>query len=245
MQRVAVVGAGVMGSQIAQVFAVNGLAVAMHDVTTSALERGMDRIVDGPFGVRAGIARDKIDGTLDEVLARIEPVVDLQAACASAQLVVEAVPEDLSLKMAVFRSLDEVASPGTILTSNTAGLSITALAHSTLRPHLVLGWHWSQPCSVMRMAEIITHESTDAATTEAVAALARRCAKNPVIIRDQPQVWGFVANRIQMKIREEAAKIVAEGVATEDQVDAIMRDGFRWPAGPFELLKGRSGAESG
>lgn len=138
----------------------------------------------------------------------------------------------------MFRQLDALCPEHTILTSNTAGLSLAALAAATDRPEKVLGWHWFQPCAVMRLAEIIVHDETSDAACDAVVAAAEQCNKNPVVVKDQQMVWGFVGNRINRAVRIEAARIVAEGLATEDQVDAIMKDGFRWPMGPFEMQRG-------
>jgi 3-hydroxyacyl-CoA dehydrogenase len=152
--------------------------------------------------------------------------------------VIEAVPEQMDVKVKVFRTLDIVARPDTILASNTAGLSITALAHATARPELVLGWHWAAPCAVMKLAEIAVHRDTSRETVDAVVAAAARCGKNPQVINDQPLVWGFVANRIMLQARREARRVVAEGIATPEQVDAIMKDCFRWPVGPFEGMGG-------
>jgi 3-hydroxybutyryl-CoA dehydrogenase len=155
-------------------------------------------------------------------------------------MVTEAVPENLGLKMDVFRAIDELTPPRTILTSNTAGLPITSLAYATRRPECVMGWHWFQPCSVMALAELIVHPGTDSNVCEAVVRAAQRAGKRPQVVKDQPFKWGFVANRISMAARREAVKIVEEGLATKEQVDAIMRDGYRWPVGPFELMGGEA-----
>jgi 3-hydroxybutyryl-CoA dehydrogenase len=221
---VAVIGAGVMGSGIAQVIATAGLAVRLYDTDALQVPRAMQIIEHGRFGLRRAVARDKLTpGQADAALARIRPAATLAEAVGSAGLVI-----------------DDLAPPAAILASNTAGLPITALAWATRRPGQVIGWHWAQPCPVMRMAEIIRAPSTTDATVAAVSDLAVLCGKNPVVVQDQPEVWGFVANRINRAVRVEAARVVAEGVATEDQVDTIMKDCFRWPMGPFEMQRPNS-----
>jgi 3-hydroxyacyl-CoA dehydrogenase len=167
--------------------------------------------------------------------ARIRPVSDLAAACAGTDVVVEAVPEDLGLKMRVFRDLDDACPSSTVLTSNSGGLPIVALAQVTRRPAQVLGWHWAQPAPVMRLAELVVHDDVDASAVALVSDLAARCGKNPVVVRDQPEAWGYVANRIQAATRREAQRIVDEGVASPEQVDQLVKDCFRWPMGPLEM----------
>ena len=239
IRTVGVIGAGVMGSQISQVVAGGGCKVYLYDIIEGQLEAAMQRIEHGRFGLRAGVARGKLtEAELHATLERIVPVTELEAACAEADLIVEAVPEDIKLKIRVFRHLDSICAPHTLLTSNTSGLSVAALAAATDRPELVLGWHWFQPCAVMKLTEVVLHDETSEAARDAVVALSERSGKNPVVILDQQRSWGFVGNRINRQVRLEAARIVAEGIATEEQVDTIMRDGFRWPMGPFEMQGG-------
>ncbi len=231
---VAVIGAGTMGAQIAQVYAVSGYTVRLHDVRAAALPAALERIEHHRFGLRRGVERGKLtEAEADAAFERIVVTTDLAAACAGADMAIEAVFEDLLLKMQVVRELDRLIPDHAIITSNTAGLPITALAYATRRPERVLGWHWFQPCAVMRLAEIVVHPETSDAARETIVAMARRCGKNPQVVKDHPFAWGFVGNRINVRVREEARKIVAEGIATEDQVDAIMCDGFNWPMGPF------------
>lgn len=244
IRTVTIVGTGIMGSQIAQVIATGGFDVYMYDTSETQLNAAMDRIRNDRFGLAGSVQRGKITAEqMEEVLARIHPTRDLAQACANTDLVIEAVPEDIKLKIRVFRQLDELCPPGAILASNTAGLSVAALAAATDRPEQVLGWHWFQPCVVMKLAEIIAHDETSDDTIATIVAAAEQVGKNPVVVKDNQMDWGFVGNRINRAVRLEAARIVAEGLATEEQVDTIMRDGFRWPMGPFEMRKGmRSGS---
>jgi 3-hydroxybutyryl-CoA dehydrogenase len=233
---VAVVGAGLMGSGIAQVLATSGCSVVLQDLREAQLEGSLRRIEDGRFGLRSAVSRNKIEAAeVGQILGRISTTTDLATACAAVDLVVEAVPEDLGLKMQVFRELDRLAPPTAVLTSNSGGLPIVALAEVTQRPQQVLGWHWAQPAPVMKLAELVVHASVSDEAIRVVSDLARACDKNPIVVRDQPMAWGYVANRIHAAARREAARVVEEGIASPDDVDALVRDCFRWPMGPFEM----------
>lgn len=235
---VAVIGAGIMGTGIAQSLALAGCRVRLNDVSEDRLRASRDTIENGRFGMRRGVERGKLSTeAADAALARISSTVSLEEACAGIDLAVEAVPEDLTLKCEIFRRLDSAAPANAILTSNAAGLPITALAWATQRPERVLGWHWAQPVAVIRLAELVAHPRTAQDAIAYVSELARRCGKNPVVVKDQPDNWGYVANRINRAVRLEARRVVEEGVASEDQVDEIMRDCFRWPMGPFEMQR--------
>ncbi|GAA3124879.1 3-hydroxyacyl-CoA dehydrogenase family protein [Streptosporangium carneum] len=233
---IAVTGGGVMGAQIAQVFATHGHTVRVHDLTEDRLAAARERILDGRFGLRASVARGKISEEASRgAQDRLTYVTDLAAACDGVDLVQEAVPEDMGLKVRVFRELDRVSPPGAVLLSNTAGLSVAALAYATDRPGQVFGWHWFQPCAAMRCAELVVHDAVTPEAHRLTVEVAESCGRRVVTVNDQPLAWGFVANRINAAVRREADMIVAEGVATPEQVDAIMKDALRWPMGPFEM----------
>jgi 3-hydroxybutyryl-CoA dehydrogenase len=125
-----------------------------------------------------------------------------------------------------------------VLASNTSGFPITAMAAATDRPDLVIGWHWASPAPVMRLAEIVRTRGTADTTVETVVAIAAACGKNPVVVNDAPTAWGFVANRVYFAMIAEANRVVADGVASQDDVDQLMMDCFRWPTGPFGMVKG-------
>ena len=143
---------------------------------------------------------------------------------AATDLVIEAVPERLELKIRVFRDLDRLAPPATILASNTSGLPIAALAASTDRPDRVIGWHWASPAPVMKLAEIVVTPETSDATVAIVTDAATRCGKHPVVVKDNPMQWGFVANRVYFAMVREAQRVVDEGIATRAEVDQLMMD---------------------
>jgi 3-hydroxyacyl-CoA dehydrogenase len=242
IERVGVVGAGVMGAGIAQALAVAGVDVVVQDIDERALGRVREHMRSGRFGLLRAVELGRLDEPLARAaLDRVRVTTDVAEAAAT-DLVVEAVPEDLPLKTQVFRRLDRLAPPETILASNTSGFPISGLAAATDRPERVIGWHWASPAAIMRLAEIVRHDRTDADVVEAVVGLARACGKNPVVVRDKPDVWGFVANRVYRATIREAERVVADGVATPDEVDQLMCDCFNWPVGPLAL---RAQAHSG
>ena len=238
VERIGVLGAGVMGAGIAQVCATAGFEVVVYDIDAAALVAGREHATTGRYGLDSGVERAKLTrSAADTARARMTFTEDF-ASAAHTDLVIEAVPERLDLKIRVFRDLDAAAPPSTILCSNSSGFPIQALAAATDRPELVVGWHWASPAPVMKMAEIVRTRDTSDATVEAVRSAATRCGKHPVVVQDTPMAWGYVANRIYFAMVSEAQKVVNEGIATADDVDQLMTDCYRWPAGPFGMVKG-------
>ena len=219
--RVRVVGVGVMGSGIAQVMAVAGHEVVGYDISSEVLDRARHDVELGRFGVRRGVERGK-----------------LSSEAAAADLVIEAVPERLDLKITVFRDLDRHCAPHTILASNSSGFPIAALAAATDRPDRVVGWHWASPPPVMKLAEIVRAPSTSDDTINMVVELARSAGKNPIVVKDAPMSWGYVANRIYGSMMREAVRVADEGIASREDIDQIMVDCFGWPIGPFGMTRG-------
>ncbi len=234
---VGVIGAGVMGAGIARVFAVGGDRVVLVDVADAVLDRARTTIRSGRFGLEGATERGLLDEPVDTVEARISFASDLDAV-AACDLVIEAVPEDLDVKTSLFRGLDARCGPDTILASNSSGLPIAAMAAATGRPDRVIGWHWASPAQVMAFAEIVVTEQTSEATTATVVAAADRLGKHPIVVRDHPETWGYVANRIYMAAMREAQAVVADGVAAEADVDRLLVDCYRWPVGPFTMMRG-------
>jgi 3-hydroxyacyl-CoA dehydrogenase len=236
--KVGVIGAGVMGSGIAQVAATAGYETVCYDLDPAALERAREHVTTGRYGFDRGVERGKMSREdADAALARLTFTSTFGDA-AAVDLVVEAVPENLELKQRVFRDLDAAAPEGTILASNTSGFPIVQIAEVTNRPELVIGWHWASPPVVMRLAEIVRTEATSDATADTIVEVARACGKNPVVIKDTTSAWGFVANRVYFAMIQEANRVVDEGIATREQVDTLMVDCFNWPVGPFGMTKG-------
>lgn len=241
---IGVLGAGVMGSGIAQVTATAGYPTICYDIDADALARGREHVTTGRYGFDRGVERGKLSREeADAALARLTFSGSFDETAAT-DLVVEAVPERIDLKIRVFRDLDRVAPPETILASNSSGFPIAAMAAATDRPDRVVGWHWASPAPVMALAEIIRTRETADATIETVSAVASACGKHPVVVNDEPTAWGFVANRVYFAMVAEAKRVVDAGVATPDQVDQLMMDCFRWPTGPFGMVKGATGGWS-
>ena len=237
-ERIGVLGAGVMGAGIAQVMAVAGHEVACYDISAEALSKGRVGVDTGRFGVRGAVERGKLTSdAADAALARLTFTDDLDLA-AGADVVIEAVPERFDLKVQVFRDLDRRSPPKTLLVSNSSGFPIGALSAATDRPDKVVGWHWASPAPVMKLAEIVRARDTSEETVQTVVRLAANAGKNPVVVKDVSRSWGYVANRVYFAMIREAEQVVREGVASEQEVDQLMVDCFRWPTGPFAMTKG-------
>jgi 3-hydroxyacyl-CoA dehydrogenase len=229
IEQIGVVGAGVMGSEIAHVAAGAGKRVVLRDVDEAALERGLAHVRSlGERAVRGG-RMSRADASA--LLARIDPVTQ-DAALAGCDLVVEAVTERLDVKRDVFRRLDAAVKPEGILASNTSGLSITAIGRETGRPDQVIGLHFFNPASVMKLVEVIRGEDTSEATMEAGQALARELRKVPVPVVECP---GFLVNRILVRAMAEAYRHAAEIGASPVTVDASVAVTGPAPMGPFAL----------
>jgi 3-hydroxyacyl-CoA dehydrogenase len=229
IEQIGVVGAGVMGSEIAHVAAGAGKRVILRDVDEAALERGLAHVRDlGERAVRSG-RMSRADAAA--LIARIDTVTD-DEALARCDLVVEAVTERLDVKRDVFRRLDEAVKPDAILASNTSGLSITAIGRETGRPDQVIGLHFFNPASVMKLVEVIRGEDTSPATMEAGQALARELRKTPVPVVECP---GFLVNRILVRAMAEAFRRAAEIGAAPITADASVAVTGPAPMGPFAL----------
>jgi 3-hydroxybutyryl-CoA dehydrogenase len=220
---VLVVGAGQMGSGIAQVVAASGRRVSLHDAAPGAVERGLDTM-------RKSLARLAEKGGPEpaEVLDRVEEVVDLMPA----DLLIEAVIEDAAVKEEVFRRADEVLPPAAILASNTSSIPISSLAAVTSRPDRVIGMHFFNPVPVLDLVEIVRGANTSDDTVAAIVALAEELGKTPAEANDFP---GFVSNRILMPFINEAAWALHDGVAEAEAIDTIAKLGFAHPIGPLAL----------
>ncbi|MGA8034432.1 MAG: 3-hydroxybutyryl-CoA dehydrogenase [Candidatus Acidiferrales bacterium] len=229
IKTVAVLGAGTMGNGIAHVFARAGYKVILRDLEQRFLDRGLDTISNN-------LDREVKKGKLAEtdkpvVLARITPTTATDAL-RDADLAVEAVPEQLELKVRLLKDVDAALKPGAILASNTSSISITELAARTSRPERFIGMHFMNPVPVMQLVEVIRGLATSDETFSTITALCEKLEKKPVAVNDAP---GFVSNRVLMPLINEAAFAVMEGVATPEAVDAVMKMGMNHPMGPLEL----------
>jgi len=230
VQRVLVVGSGVMGSGIAQVAARAGYRTELFDVAPGAAQRARERIAES-----LGRAVEKgrcIASERDEALARLSVAADLDAAAASADLIIEAAPEDLQLKKDLFARLSRVARPEAILASNTSSLPITALASATRHPGRVIGLHFFNPVPAMKLLEIVQGERTDGMVVTACRAIGARLGKEVVVVRDAP---GFATSRLGIAMALEAIRMLEEGVASAEEIDRAIELGYGHPMGPLKL----------
>jgi 3-hydroxybutyryl-CoA dehydrogenase len=229
VKTIGVVGAGQMGSGIAQVAAQAGYEVVLLDVSQEALERGLGAI-------RRSLAKFLEKGRITEealeaALGRIRTTLDLEAL-GEADLIVEAIVEDEGAKRALLERLGALAKPEAILASNTSSIPITALGRYSGRPERFIGMHFFNPVPLMGLVEVIRGELTSAATRDVVVEVAKRMGKTPLEVQDYP---GFVSNRLLMPMINEAVEALREGVATKEAIDGIMRLGMNHPMGPLEL----------
>jgi 3-hydroxybutyryl-CoA dehydrogenase len=229
IRRATVVGAGTMGSGIAQVLATSGLQVTLVDVDVVQLERAQGIIA-------RSLERLERRGTLSAAqreqalgLLRCAPVLD---ASAGADLMIEAVVEDLHAKRDVFQQAARVLPESALLASNTSSISITALAGAVSHPERVAGMHFFNPVPVMTLVEVVRGHHTSPGTLDSIVALARQLGKSPVVVNDHP---GFVSNRILLPMLNEAMFALMEGVAEAEAIDQVMKLGMNHPMGPLEL----------
>ena len=229
MQTLAILGSGTMGGGIAQVCAMRGYATILYDISEPIVNAGLEKI---RANVQKGVALGKTPAAEAEAaLARLRPVSHL-AECAAADLVIEAVPEQLKLKRQLFHQLDQILAPRALLASNTSSLSITALAGSTQRPAQVLGLHFFNPPHLMALVEVVRGERTSDETVQAGVEFARALGKTPVVCKDTP---AFIVNRVARPFYGEALRLLGEQATDPSTLDALMKSiGFKM--GPCELM---------
>ena len=230
VQHTAVVGAGTMGNGIAHVFALHGYDVTLIDLDESLLDDARTTIESN---LSRQVKKDMITADeKDAALDRLALTPDTEAGVQSADLVVEAVPEEQPIKADVFGALDEHAPDEALLASNTSSISITWIANQTERPAQVVGMHFFNPVPVMTLVEVVRGQRTSDATFETVADVSENLDKNPVAVEDYP---GFVSNRVLMPMINEAIFCVMEGVAAPEDIDTVMELGMNHPMGPLTL----------
>lgn len=226
---VGVVGAGIMGSGIAQIFAASGYPIRLHDVDRAALDRGLASVSGS---LDRFIARGKLmDTDKSAILERI--TTDTRPEClADADLVVEAASENSELKHRIFGELSRVCAPTAILASNTSSISLTRIAAAARCPERVVGMHFSNPVPLMALVEIIEARQTNPDVTRLVTEVVRSLGKTPVTVRDS---YGFVTNRVLLPMINEAVFVLHEGVATATDIDQVLKLGMNHPMGPLAL----------
>jgi 3-hydroxybutyryl-CoA dehydrogenase len=230
VEEIFVLGAGFMGAGIAQVSSLAGYRVTLCDTTEERLSQGLDSITDS---LRRMVKSGRIDGEAAEAALRLETTTELQDA-RKADLVVEAVFEDLALKQEMFSSLDDICRPETILATNTSAISITSIAAATERPALVVGAHFFGPVPIMKLCEVVKGLRTSEETLGAAEAWVRSLGKEPIVVRRD--VAGFIANRITIPGSLEAVRMVDEGFASPDEIDHAATFGVEKVPGPLQIM---------
>jgi 3-hydroxybutyryl-CoA dehydrogenase len=231
IQTVAVIGAGTMGKGIAHVAALGGFRTILEDLLPNALRKAESEI-------RANLDKSVELGKVSaddaqKAISRIEYAGSVEQAAREADLVIEAVPEEMESKIEIFTLLDKLCRPETILASNTSSLSVTEIASVTYRAKKCVGMHFFNPVHKMKLLEVVKALETDAQTVSAVVEVGRRMAKEVVVIKESP---GFITSRINAMIGNEAFYMLQEGIASASDIDKALKLGLNHPMGPFELV---------
>jgi 3-hydroxybutyryl-CoA dehydrogenase len=230
VKKICVLGAGLMGSGIAQVFAEGGYDVSMRDIEDRFVQGGLNIIkknYERAIG-KGKMTKEQADG----FLSKIKGFVEMGSAVRSADVVVEAVIENMDLKKQVYKELEQLCGKETIFASNTSGLSITEIASMTKRPEKVIGMHFFNPVPVMKLVEIIKGQATSEETFKVIKALAEKLGKTPIAVNEAP---GFAVNRILVPMINEAIFVLQEGIASAEDIDKGMMLGANHPIGPLAL----------
>ena len=228
---VAVIGAGIMGRGIAHVAALGGFQTVLNDVSDELLQKAQSRIRQD---LHKAVSIGKLtDSDMDAALGRLTLDNNLERAAESAELVIEAVPEKMELKLDIFSRLDQACANQAVLASNTSSLSITEMAAATRRPHQFIGMHFFNPVHKMKLVEIIRGLETDDDTFAIAETVSRKMGKDTVEVKESP---GFVTSRINALIGNEAFYMLQEGISSARDIDKALKLGLNHPMGPFEMI---------
>jgi len=229
MKKISIIGAGTMGNGIAQVFAMNNYHVNLIDLNSNSLSKGINNIMTNLDRMikRDIISSDQKTATLDNIITTME----INSA-ESSDLVIEAVTENIEIKLKLFKQLDQICSKETILATNTSSISITEIAASTNRPEKVIGMHFMNPVPIMKLIEVIRGRKTSDETTKSIIGISETIKKIAIEVNDYP---GFIANRILLPMINEAIEALNTGVAKVSNIDSIMKIGMGYPMGPLQL----------
>ncbi len=231
VKTIGVIGAGTMGRGIAYAAAYGGYRTILEDVSPEMLERGVAYIREA---LEEGVTRGKVTAEQQKAaLANLTTSRAVEDVCRETDLLIEAVPEEMEVKLEIFTIFDKFARPGAILASNTSSLSITELAAITFRAENCVGMHFFNPVPKMKLLEIVRALETSEATVQACAEVGRRMGKEVVVIRESP---GFITSRINAMIGNEAFYMLQEGIASAEDIDKALKLGLNHPMGPFELV---------
>ncbi|MFQ5837239.1 MAG: 3-hydroxyacyl-CoA dehydrogenase family protein [Thermoplasmata archaeon] len=230
MERICVLGAGTMGAGIAQTCSQAGYKVIMRDLTEELVEAGYERIRT-PLERR--VRKGKMtQNEVEEIIGHIHGTVDLEEAVKDADLVIEAIFENMEVKKELYREIDRLCRPEVVFATNTSSLSVTEMAAATSRADRFLGMHFFNPAPVMKLIELIRGSETSDDTMTLARELSHRLGKEPVVVKESP---GFVVNRLLVPMMNEAFNLLMEGTASAEDIDKAMKLGTNMPMGPFEL----------
>ena len=230
MQKIAVIGSGTMGNGIAQTFAQHGFSVSLIDISNEALTKALETISKN---LDRMLAKGSITEEVKEkTLKNITTYTALEQGVKDVVVAIEAATENIEIKLNIFKELDALCPPETILASNTSSISITKIASITKRADKVIGMHFMNPVPIMKLIEVITGYSTSEETTEKIIEISKQLNKVPIIVNDYP---GFAANRILLPMINEAIISLNEGVADVEGIDTVMKLGMAHPMGPLQL----------
>lgn len=228
--KVTVLGAGTMGHGIAQVSAMAGHDVIVRDIKNELVESGLEQI---ETNLKGGVERDKVSQSeMDATLERLSGTTDLKAAVTDADLVIEAVPEDMDLKKKTFRDVEDSAPPDAILATNTSSLSVTEVLSALKDPSRGIGTHFFNPVHILSLVEVVVGEQTDEETITFAENFCDDTDKTPIVVEDSP---GFASSRLGVALGTEAMRMLQEGVASPRDIDTAMKLGYNHPMGPIEL----------
>jgi len=231
LKTIGVIGAGTMGRGIAYAAALGGYRTILEDVMPETLEKGMAWIRQS---LEEGVLRGKVEAAArDAALALIETSSSVENVCREADFLIEAVPEEMELKLELFTLFDKFAKPQAVLASNTSSLSVAEMAEMTYRPELCVGMHFFNPVSKMRLIEIVKAPKTADETIEICKEVGRRMGKEVVIVKESP---GFITTRVNALIGNEAFAMLEAGIASAEDIDKALKLGLNHPMGPFELV---------
>jgi len=231
VKTIAVIGAGIIGRGIAHVSALGGYRTILEDILPASLRRAEDEIRSN---LDKAIELGKVSkADADAALSRMEYASTVDEAAREADLVIEAVPEEMESKIEIFTLLDKICRPHTILASNTSSLSVTEMASVTYRPRKILGMHFFNPVHKMKLLEVVRALETDDETIAAGVEVGRRMGKEVVVIKEAP---GFITSRINAMIGNEAFYMLEEGIASAADIDKAVKLGLNHPMGPFEMV---------
>ncbi len=235
-----ILGGGVMGAGIGQALALGGLKVAIRDLNDELVEKARSTIIDGRFGLKRGVERGKTSQEqMDAAIANLSFTTKLEEI-KDVDLVIEAVPEDLELKKKLWAEVDGIVQAEAVFATNTSGLVIGELnqAVKEARRARFIGMHWFSPAPIMKLVELILAPETADETIQALESLCVRIGKASVRAKDAPGKYGFIANRVYFAAVREAQAVLAEGIASAEDINKAMVSGFNWPVGPLAMVEG-------